>query len=91
MLETWLPIIVAIVAPFVSGYLGIRVGQVRMEERHAALKTKVEDIQAEIGDRHSGMRGQLHAHHNWLGRHAGRLLRLEEQAGIPPWDDRDPK
>jgi hypothetical protein len=89
MLETWMPVIVAILGSFASGYFGVQISMARMEERHIALTARVDKHDAEIGDRHSGIRGDLHKHHNRLGRHASRLMRLEEKVGLPPWDERE--
>lgn len=85
----FLPATIAVAGSFISGYAGVKVALARSEERHIALSARVDGIDEEIGDRGSGIRGQLHKHHNWLGKHAARLLRLEEKAGIPPWEDKE--
>lgn len=91
----WVLPLVSLLVGLVSGaggaYAASKIIHVRNEERYSALSGHVADIWQEIGDRKSGIRGQLHKHHNWLGKHASRLLRLEEKVGIPPWDDRDDK
>ena len=48
MIETWLPVLIALGGSFLSGYLGVRVGMARMEERQIALSARVERAEDEI-------------------------------------------
>lgn len=79
----WLPTLLAsITGGGVASYVGVRVAL-------ADISVRLLAVEREIGDRHSGIRGQLHKHHNWINKHSSRLMRLEEKAGIPTWDDQD--
>lgn len=70
----------AVVGAPLGAYVGVKVAL-------KGLDIRVTRIELEIGDHEKGIRGQLHSHHNWLGRHRARILRLEEKAGLNPWED----
>jgi len=79
----WLP---AVAATLAAGGFGSYIGVKIAISNHGL---RISSIEAQIGDTDTGIRGRLHKHHNRLGRHAARLMRLEEKIGIPPWDDKE--
>lgn len=54
ILETWLPVAVAVAGSFGSGWLGIRLGLARMEERHIALSDRVARLEARLDAKERG-------------------------------------
>lgn len=78
-MEQWAPIVIAVCGSAVSGYLGVKVAMARIEERMAAFLHRLTEIENEIGDRKSGIRGQLHEHNAALFRLDTRVTAIEEK------------
>lgn len=79
-IPSWIIAILACIGAPIGAYIGVRVAISNMTARLVALER-------ELGDHETGIRGRLHHHHGVLGKHRARIWRLEEKAGIPPWDE----
>ena len=76
MLETWLPTLIAIFGSLISGYLGVRVGLVRMEERHLALSQRFEEHARTMHERMKVLGDRTHEHNDALLVHDGELAEI---------------
>ena len=76
MLEQWLPTLIAIFGSLISGYLGVRVGLVRMEERHLALSQRFEEHVRNMNDRMKVLGDRSHDYNDALLVHDGEIAEV---------------
>lgn len=75
----WLVPAVTVAVAFAGSYLGVRVTMARLEVR-------VGNLEREVGDHTTGLRGRVHLHRGQIGVLAGHIDELREKTGMRPLD-----